>query len=55
MLAEQDLLLDTVHTGDPRNKQADRDRAMGIMTEFVRKSKKSSSCIPMIFTPASGP
>jgi len=29
--------------------------AMGIMTEFVRKSKKSSSCIPMIFTPASGP
>ena len=29
MLAEQDLLLDTVHTGDPRNKQADRDRRDG--------------------------
>ena len=29
--------------------------AMGIMTEFVRKSKKSSSCIPRIRTPASGP
>ena len=29
--------------------------AMGIMTEFVRKSKKSRNCIPMIVTPASGP
>ena len=29
--------------------------AIGIITEFVRKSKKSRNCIPMIFTPASGP
>ena len=29
--------------------------AIGIMTEFVRKSKKSRNCIPMTVTPASGP
>ena len=29
--------------------------AIGIITEFVRKSKKSRNCIPMIFTQASGP
>ena len=29
--------------------------AIGIITEFVRKSKKSRNCIPMIFTNASGP
>ena len=28
--------------------------AIGIMTEFVRKSKKSRNCIPMIFTNPSG-
>lgn len=29
--------------------------AIGIITEFVMKSKKSRNCIPMIFTNASGP
>ena len=29
--------------------------AMGIMTELVRKSKKSKNCIPNTVTPASGP
>ena len=29
--------------------------AIGIITEFVRKSKKSRNCIPMIFTKPSGP
>ena len=29
--------------------------AIGIITELVRKSKKSRNCIPMIFTHASGP
>ena len=29
--------------------------AIGIMTELVRKSKKSRNCIPMIFTKPSGP
>ena len=29
--------------------------AMGIITEFVRKSKKSRNCIPMIVTLESGP
>ena len=29
--------------------------AIGIITEFVRKSKKSRNCIQMIFTNASGP
>lgn len=29
--------------------------AIGIMTEFVRKSKKSKNCMPMIFTFARGP
>ena len=29
--------------------------AIGIITELVRKSKKSRNCIPMIFTKASGP
>ena len=29
--------------------------AIGIMTEFVRKSKKSRNCIPMILTHARGP
>ena len=29
--------------------------AMGIMTELVRKSKKSKNCIPRIVTPESGP
>ena len=29
--------------------------AIGIITELVRKSKKSRNCIPMIFTQASGP
>ena len=29
--------------------------AIGIITELVRKSKKSKNCIPMIFTFARGP
>ena len=29
--------------------------AIGIMTELVRKSKKSSICIPNTVTPAKGP
>ena len=29
--------------------------AIGIITEFVRKSKKSKNCMPMIFTFARGP
>ena len=29
--------------------------AMGIMTELVRKSKKSKNCMPIIVTLASGP
>ena len=29
--------------------------AIGIMTELVRKSKKSRNCMPMTVTPASGP
>jgi len=29
--------------------------ATGIITELVRKSKKSRNCIPIIFTNASGP
>ena len=29
--------------------------AIGIITEFVRKSKKSRNCIPITVTPASGP
>ena len=29
--------------------------AIGIITEFVRKSKKSRNCMPMILMPASGP
>ena len=29
--------------------------AIGIITEFVKKSKKSKNCIPMIFTQAKGP
>ena len=29
--------------------------AIGIITEFVRKSKKSRNCIPSICTPLSGP
>lgn len=29
--------------------------AIGIMTEFVKKSKKSKNCIPMIVTLDNGP
>ena len=29
--------------------------AMGIITELVRKSKKSRNCIPMMVMPARGP
>ena len=29
--------------------------AMGIITEFVRKSKKSKNCMPIMVTFASGP
>ena len=29
--------------------------AIGIMTELVKKSKKSKNCIPNTVTPASGP
>ena len=29
--------------------------AIGIITEFVKKSKKSRNCIPRIFTASSGP
>ena len=32
-----------------------KSAAIGIMTEFVRKSKKSRNCIPMMVTLASGP
>ena len=42
----------------PMTRETSRQVAMaaiGIMTEFVRKSKKSRNCIPMTVTPASGP
>ena len=51
------LLLQSFANTDDSGNQNDRLQmaAIGIMTEFVRKSKKSRNCMPMIFTNASGP
>ena len=49
----RDLFLDLFHTDDPGDQQA--MAAMGIITELVRKSKKSRNCIPNTVTLARGP
>ena len=49
----RDFFLHFLQTDYFGDKQADRDS--GIITELVRKSKKSRNCMPMMVTPASGP
>ena len=53
--AQSDLFLDLFYTDDAGDQRQMVMAAMGIMTELVRKSKKSKNCIPNTVTPASGP
>ena len=54
-LPVQHFLLDPLRPNDTGTSRQVAMAAMGIITELVRKSKKSRNCMPMIVTPASGP
>ena len=55
-LTVDDFFLDFRHTDDSRNERRQvAMAAIGIITEFVRKSKKSRNCMPRMVTEESGP